>query len=142
MEILYKGQRYTPTFRGGTWRLHGSSGKHYCQDGFCPYCENSTDKDDAHYYQCAFPESSFTDDLGNRWEYCGVYHRDESPSFGWWDESHQWCLKKGGAKSGAVLFANPLDTRKIRRRVEDRLRKLDDDTLIIELAVKLGVSLA
>ena len=34
------------------------------------------------------------------------------------------------------------DTKKIRRRVEDRLRKIDDPQLIIDLAVKLGVSIA
>ena len=34
------------------------------------------------------------------------------------------------------------DIKKIRRRVEDRLRKVDDPQLVIDIAVKLGVSLA
>ena len=140
METIYEGRRYYISLIAGAFRLQSSSGKHYCQDG-CSYCEESTPGNDAHYYECAFPESSFTDDLGNKWEYNGVIRHDESNSFGWWDDTHQWTLHKGGKKSGAFQPADPINIQKIRRRIEDRLRKSQEHE-IIEIAIRLGVSLA
>lgn len=142
METIYKGQRFSVEFNGAAFGLRSESGRHYCNDGYCEYCSCSTTEHDAHEYSCAFPKSSFTDDLGNKWEYVGVYSSDSSASYGWWHDCHHWSLKKGGGKNGRLRTADPINIQKIRRRVEDRLRKINDEKLVIEIAVRLGVSLA
>lgn len=142
METLYKGQRFPVQLKGGSnFSLVSEKGRHYCNDGYCEYCESSTTEVDAHVYACAFPESSFKDDLENVWEYVGVYRSDSSNSFGWWEESHHWKLRKGGKKNGGINTCSPLQPAKIRRRIEDRLRKLSDEDVIVKLAISLGVSL-
>lgn len=74
----------------------------------------------------------------------------EDPTAPW--EETRWGLPSEETIEGALARALvdrkpgsaeiPVDPKKIRRRVEDRLRKLNDDNLIVELAIRLGVSLA
>ena len=141
METLYKGRRFDIILKGNDFSLTSENGRHYCDDNYCEYCEGSTQDNDAHEYNCSFPLSDFTDDLGNKWCYIGAYAYDNSPSFGWWHESHHWKLRKGGKKSGGLNTAEPLQLAKIRRRIEDRLRKLNEEDVIVKLAINLGVSL-
>ena len=85
---------------GQFFYIESERGKHYCQDGYCSYCEESTPDRNAHRYECAFPQADFTDDQGNNWIYFGVTRTDESPSFGWWHETHRWFCKE------EVVFAS------------------------------------
>jgi hypothetical protein len=49
--------------------------------------------------------------------------------------------EKEGERETKVFPTKPIDTGKIRRRVEDALRKTNDESTILNLAVRLGVKI-
>lgn len=123
METIYKGQRFTVYQNSRGFFIDSTEGKHYCNDNYCQYCEISTPDLDAHRFYLDFPEEDFRDDLGNEWIFYGEIRRDESSSFGWWESTSRWYCK-------TPRFADPIDIKKIRRRIEDALRKADEYTIL------------
>ena len=132
MEITINGKRHEIECRNSGFKLSAEIGRHYCDPSHCQYCEESTADYDAHEFRPDWPLDNFLDDQGNQWIYYGAVSHDDSASFGWWNEKHVWHCRE------MLKTADPLDIGKIRRRVEDALRKGDEKT-ILHIAALLHV---
>ena len=92
MEISYNNQKHLVHNNSNGYFIESTEGKHYCQDGYCQYCESSSPENDTHKFSLDFPEKNFIDDQGNLWIYYDEIRRDESQSFGWWESTSRWFL--------------------------------------------------